>query len=213
MGFRRSRFSRRNLRRVATPVRLAPDLTGAFDTARLPRIAADPVTVTVARTVLPGYEAAFFRWADELITAVREFPGCLGAAVFSPGDAGGEYQIVVRFANGVLLRQWERSEVRNRLMDEADEFVTDVRVQRTVGVDEWFDAAGFAQPRRPWWKQLLIDVAWLYPVSVVMAIWVAPAFADLHVAVRVAVTGVIVVLVLQVLVSPLRKRLRSLRRL
>jgi len=56
-------------------------------------------------------------------------------------------------------------------------------------------------------------VAWLYPVSIVMAIWVAPAFADLHVAVRVAVTGVIIVFVLQVFVTPLRARLRARRRL
>ncbi|MGD9997157.1 MAG: antibiotic biosynthesis monooxygenase [Ilumatobacteraceae bacterium] len=194
-------------------VAASPSLTGAIDTARLPRIAADPVTVTVARRVLPGWEAEFFRWADELLAAVREFPGCLGAAVFSPGDAGGEYQIVVRFANGVLLRDWERSEIRNRLMDRGDEFVTEVRLQRTVGVDAWFEAAAHAPTPRPWWKQLLIDVAWLYPVSIVMAIWVAPAFADLHVAVRVAVTGVIIVFVLQVFVTPLRARLRARRRL
>lgn len=40
------------------------------------------------------------RWADEVVAAAREFPGCLGAGVFHPGDAGGEYQIIVRFADG-----------------------------------------------------------------------------------------------------------------
>ena len=29
-------------------------LTGPFDTAQLPRVAPDPVTITVARTVVPG---------------------------------------------------------------------------------------------------------------------------------------------------------------
>ena len=32
-------------------------LSGSFDTAELPRIASEPVTVTVARTVAPGWEA------------------------------------------------------------------------------------------------------------------------------------------------------------
>src|SRR5215213_12003154 len=103
-------------------------LTGAFDTARLPRIAADPVTITVARRVLPGWEAEFLAWSEELLAAVRQAAGCLGAAVFSPGQAGGEYQIIVRFANGVLLRDWERSEVRNALMERSDLFVTGARL-------------------------------------------------------------------------------------
>ena len=41
-------------------------LSGSFDTAQLPRIAGDPVTVTVARTIRPGYEAEFpFEQGDD----------------------------------------------------------------------------------------------------------------------------------------------------
>ena len=183
-----------------------------FDTARLPRIAADPITITVARRVLPGFEAQFLSWADQMLAALKDAPGCLGAAVFSPGAAGGEYQIVARFANGVLLREWERSAVRNELMDRSEEFVTGARLQRTVGVDAWFEAAGHAVPDRPWWKQLLIDVAWLYPVSILMAVFVAPAFGEMNVVPRVLVSALIVVFVLQVFVNPVRKKVRSKRR-
>ena len=59
-------------------------LSGPFDTGQLPKLAPDPVTVTVARTIAPGWEAEFLRWADEIVAAVREFPGCLGAAVLHP---------------------------------------------------------------------------------------------------------------------------------
>ncbi len=79
-------------------------LSGPFDTGQLPRLAPHPVTVTVARTIAPGWEAEFLRWADELVDAVREFPGCLGAAVLHPGADGGEYQIIVRFSDGMMLR-------------------------------------------------------------------------------------------------------------
>jgi antibiotic biosynthesis monooxygenase (ABM) superfamily enzyme len=188
-------------------------LTGAFDTARLPRIAADPVTVTVARRVLPGWEAEFLVWADELLAAVRQTPGCLGAAVFSPGEQGGEYQIIVRFANGVLLREWERSDVRNVLMERSDVFVTGARLQRTVGVDAWFEAAAHAQPRRPWWKRLFIDVAWVYPVSLLMSLFIAPAFGELPLAGRVLIGATIITVSLQLFVGPLRSRLRAKRRL
>src|SRR4051812_26766798 len=124
-------------------------LSGPFDTGQLPRLAPYPVTVTVARTVAPGHEAEFLRWADEVVAAAREFPGCLGAAVLHPGDAGGEYQIIVRFSDGMMLRVWERSSIRNDLMERSDQFVTSTRFQRTVGVDEWFEAAGLAEPKRP----------------------------------------------------------------
>jgi uncharacterized protein len=188
-------------------------LTGAFDTARLPRIAADPVTITVARRVLPGWEAEFLAWADQLIAAVREAPGCLGAAVFSPGEQGGEYQIVVRFANGVLLREWERSAVRNELMERSDLFVTAARLQRTVGVEAWFEAAAHAQPKRPWWKRLFVDVAWIYPVSMLMALYIAPAFVDLPLAARVLLGAAVITIIVQLIVGPLRRKLRAKRRL
>lgn len=188
-------------------------LTGSFDTSQLPRLAPDPVTVTVARTVQPGWEAEFLRWADELLVVAGAAKGCLGAAVFHPGESGGEYQIVVRFANGVLLRDWERSEVRNELMDRADRFVTGVRMQRTVGVDEWFEAASHAVPKRAWWKRLAFDVAWVFPVSLAMSVLVAPWFVSLPLAARVLIGATIITGVLQVVVSPARKRLRRLRRL
>jgi antibiotic biosynthesis monooxygenase (ABM) superfamily enzyme len=188
-------------------------LTGPFSTAELPRLAPDPVTVTVARTVQPGWEAEFLRWADELVGAARAAHGCLGAAVFHPGEAGGEYQIIVRFANGVLLRDWERSDARNELMERADRFVTGVRMQRTVGVDAWFEAAGNAVPKRPWWKRLAIDVAWVFPVSMTMSVFVAPWFGSLPLPARVLIGATLITCFLQLVVSPTRKRLRGLRRL
>jgi uncharacterized protein len=188
-------------------------LTGAFDTARLPRIAADPVTITVGRRVLPGWEAEFLAWSEDLLTAVRQANGCLGAAVFSPGQAGGEYQIVVRFANGVLLREWERSEVRNALMERSDLFVTGARLQRTVGVDAWFEAASHAQIDRPWWKRLFIDVAWIYPVSMLVSLFIAPAFGDLPLAARVLIGAAVITIAVQVVIGPMRSKLRAKRRL
>ena len=188
-------------------------LTGPFDTGKLPVIAADPVTVTVARRVAPGREAEFLAWADELLSAVRQAPGCLGAAVFHPGPEGGEYQIVVRFVDGLLLRQWERSSVRERLMDRADDFVTSSRMQRTVGIDEWFEAASHASPKRPMWKALLIESAWVYPVSLAMSLFVSPWLMNWPLAARVAAGTGLITLALSLAVGPMRRRLRALRRL
>ena len=91
-----------------------------------------------------------------------------------PGADGGEYQIIVRFTDGVRLRDWERSAIRNELMERSDQFVTGMRMQRTVGVEEWFNSAGLAEPKRPLWKKMSIDVAWVYPAALFFSIVLAP---------------------------------------
>jgi hypothetical protein len=192
---------------------VGPALTGRFDTAQLPVIAAEPVTVTVARRIEPGWEAEFLKWADELIAAVLRQPGCLGAAVLHPGGEGGEYHIVVRFADGLTLRRWERSDERNELMERADRFVAAVRLHRTVGVNEWFEAAAHAEPPRPRWKRILFDVAWVYPVSLAMAIFVSPLLGKLPVVERVLLGATIITVAMSVAVGPARRWNRRRRRL
>jgi uncharacterized protein len=186
-------------------------LSGPFDTGQLPRLAPHPVTITVARTIAPGWEAEFLRWADEVVTAARDFPGCLGAAVLHPGAAGGEYQIIVRFSDGLMLRVWERSAIRNELMEQSDQFVTSMRLQRTVGVEEWFNAAGLAELKRPLWKKMSIDVAWVYPIALFFSLVVAPLLVKIPLGLRVLTSIAAVSIVMQFLVMPIRKRLRAKR--
>ena len=186
-------------------------LSGPFDTGQLPRLAPYPVTVTVARTIAPGREAEFLRWADELVAAAREFPGCLGAAVLHPGAAGGEYQIIVRFSDGLMLRVWERSAIRNELMEGSDQFITSSRIQRTVGVEEWFNATGLAEPKRPLWKKLSFDVAWVYPAAFIFSVLVAPLLVKIPIGLRVLTSLATVTLVMQFVVLPIRARLRAKR--
>ena len=191
---------------------MAIPLSGPFDTGQLPRIAAHPVTVTVARTISPGREAEFLRWADELIAAAREFPGCLGAAVLHPGADGGEYQIIVRFADGLMLRVWERSAIRNELMERSEHFVTGTRMARTVGVEEWFNASGNAELKRPMWKKLSFDVAWVYPAALLITVFAAPLLVKIPLGIRVLTSIAVVTVVMQFIVMPIRKRLRARRR-
>ena len=58
-------------------------LSGAFDTSELPRLAPEPITVTVSRRVVPGREDEFTALAGELITVVSGFDGCLGAGLLN----------------------------------------------------------------------------------------------------------------------------------
>jgi uncharacterized protein len=188
-------------------------LTGPFDTAQLPKIADEPVTVTVARSVAPGYEAQFLAWADEAVAMLRKFPGFLGAGVYHPGPDGGDYQIVFRFADGVRLREWERSPQRAALMSRADRFVTGHRVQRTVGVEDFFDLPSRAAPKRPWWRAVITDVLWVYPVALLMSVVVAPVLVAIPMGWRVLVSASMITVIMSFIVHPVRTGLRKRRSL
>jgi antibiotic biosynthesis monooxygenase (ABM) superfamily enzyme len=188
-------------------------LSGSFDTAQLPRIADEPVTLTVARRIKPGHEAEFLAWADDVLETVAKFHGSLGAGVLHPGPDGGEYQIVFRFIDGLHLREWERSPQRRALMARAERFVDSERLQRTVGVENWFDLSNRAEPQRSTWKRILTDVAWVYPVALSTSIFVAPFLARMPMEARTLTSAALITVVMRLAVGPMRSKLRSRRSL
>ena len=95
----------------------------------------------------------------------------------------------------------------------AEHFVIGARMQRTVGVDEWFEATGMAEPKRPLWRKLSIDVAWVYPVSLMLSVFAAPLLIKIPLLVRVATSAAVVTGIMHFIVQPIRKRLRSRRSL
>ena len=188
-------------------------LSGPFDTAQLPRIAPDPVTVTVARTVRPGFESQYLAWTDEVIATLRKFHGCLGAGVLQPGPDGGDHQFVFRFVDGLHLREWERSPQRAALMAKSVAFVTSERITRTVGVEQFFELPARAEPRRSLGARIATDVAWVYPAAIASALVVAPRIATLPIEVRVVISTLLITAVMRLGVGPLRSKLRSKRML
>jgi antibiotic biosynthesis monooxygenase (ABM) superfamily enzyme len=192
---------------------MAIALSGSVDTSKLPRLAPDPVTVTVARRIKPGTEAQYLRWCDAMVAALRQFTGCLGAGLLHPGPDGGEYQIVFRFVDGMHLRAWERSPERARLTSEVAPLVVSERLQRTVGVDDWFELPERAEPRRSLWSRVVTDVLWVYPVAFLAALFVSPLLEALPVEYRVLTSSALITLAMRIGVGPLRKRLRSRRTL
>ena len=119
--------------------------------------------------------------------------------------------MVFRFVDGLALRNWERSPQRAALQAELAGVAEDMKVQRTVGVDNWFDLPERALPRAGFVRRLLGDALWVYPVSLAMAVLVAPMLAPMALWLRVLVSGVAVGLVSHLTVRPLRNRLRRRR--
>lgn len=82
-----------------------------------------------------------------------------------------------------------------------------------MGVDNWFELSQRAETKRPIWGRIATDVAWVYPVAIVISLVVAPRIAELPFAIRVTISTLLITAVMRLAVGPLRSRLRARRTL
>ena len=139
----------------------------------------EPVTVTVARRVAPGREAAFEDWYEGIIGCASSFSGFLGSGILRPkeasgGDAG-DWHVVYRFADAASLRRWEESDERARWLRRADELIEETTgVSRVSGLETWFAMPGRTAPAPPKWKMFFVTLGAIVPLVLLMNILVLP---------------------------------------
>ena len=190
-----------------------PDLTGDFETGKLPRIAPGAITVTIERVPRPGMQDEFVDWSDRLLVLVQSAEGCLGATMLRPARAGEPYQLVCRFVDVLHLRKWERSASRELLREEGRHLVASERVTVTSGTEEFFRALGDVERPRGRLHQFVVDVAWVYPVALLSAVWLAPYLARLDVVPRVLISTSIIGATSKWATGPVRRWWRRRRML
>lgn len=190
-----------------------PELTGSFDTAKLPQIAAGAVTVTIARTIKPGTSASFVAASEKLADTVRGFPGCLGATLLHPGTESDEYHMVFRFIDALHLRRWERSDDRERLLHDIDKLVVTERVTVTAGEEEFFRAQTTGTPHRTRFGRFFSELLWIYPVSLGFNVIVGPVLGSIPLWGRALIFTLLIGLASRLAVAPLRVRLQRRRML
>ena len=181
------------------------NLTGPFDTGKLARIAPGSVTVTIARTIAPGKGDAFVIWCDEMLAAVQQSPGCLGATVLHPGVDSDAYQMVFRFIDALHLRRWERSQRREELLSQVDEMILTERITVTAGTDEFFIAQGNSDRHRTKYGKFVADIAWVYPMSLIITVVLAPLIASMTLWQRVLVTTLFFAVTKKFGLGPMRR--------
>ena len=204
---------RRGYFAVATTLVVVPDLTGDFSTGKLPRIAPGAITVTIERSPHPSALREFESWSERLLTAVMAAEGCLGATMLRPARAGDPYQLVCRFVDVLHLRNWERSATRELMREEGEHLIASERVTVTSGTEEFFNALGDVEKPRGRLHQFIVDVAWVYPVALLSAIWLAPYLARLEVIPRVLISTSVIGATSKWATGPVRRWWRRRRML
>lgn len=189
------------------------DLTGDFNTGKLPKIAPGAITVAIARTVAAHNRPAFEQWCHDMTEAVQHAPGCLGATVLWPAKSTDPYQMVFRFIDVLHLRKWERSDIRQELRARADDLVDSEKVTVTAGTEEFFNALGDVERHRSRMHKFLFDVAWVYPAALLFSVVLAPYFAKIEIFPRVLISTITIGLTSKYATGPIRTWSRRRRML
>jgi antibiotic biosynthesis monooxygenase (ABM) superfamily enzyme len=98
----------------------------------------NPVTVTVAYSVVPGHEADFHAWGWAVLGDGARQPGFLGGGVLVDQEA--EWHVVYRFASDGSARTWEESGTRAEWESRTSGVARETGRRSVQGSAEWFDA-------------------------------------------------------------------------
>lgn len=169
-----------------------------------------PVTVSIARKVRPGEEAAYERWISDIVAAAAAYPGHMGASVLRPGpETDNKYVIIYRFDTYAHCRAWEESGERRALLDQLEGMVEgEDDVKRVTGLEFWFDlpevpAAATPSPHK---MALTLTVVVYLMLSVVQ--WaLSPVTAGLPPALALLIVVAVQVVLLTYVVMPRVTRL------
>jgi antibiotic biosynthesis monooxygenase (ABM) superfamily enzyme len=168
-------------------------------------VADNPVTVTIARRVVPGREADFETWADRLTDSASGFPGYLGCGRLKPGAGEGDPQVwhvVYRFASQEKLDAWEASAERQHLLDEGAELMETVAAQKVSGLETWFSLPGMLTNPPPKWKMFVVSGLVIYLLQVLEYTVFGQFVTDWPIPVRVLFMSFPVTAIMTWLVMP-----------
>jgi antibiotic biosynthesis monooxygenase (ABM) superfamily enzyme len=123
----------------------------------------------------PQYEA----WLKEIIPAAQHYTGHLGVNVIRPAEGSNTYTVVLRFDTHEHLREWAESDIRSGLIERVKPLlVTDEQKEIRTGLEYWFTPSGPgpAQKKAKPFKQFLVTLSAIFPLSVAVPWLLTPLF-------------------------------------
>lgn len=128
----------------------------------------ETVTAVIQQTVRRESIAAYERWLEKVVPIASRFPGHRGVNVIRPPAGGLQYTITIRFDSLAHAQDWLMSDARRRLVEEVTPLLdAGEKVETRSGLEFWFQA-GPGQPPAKRFKQFLLTVSVIYPLTMLV---------------------------------------------
>lgn len=135
------------------------------------------VTLVIQHTIIAGAEAQYEAWLKDIIPACMAYPGHLGVNVIRPAGASGVYTVVLRFDSHDHVRGWIESDTRKRLIERVEPLLArGERIEVTTGLEYWFTPQGPEQKKARPFKQFLVTLSAIFPLTVIVPWMFGPLF-------------------------------------
>lgn len=172
-----------------------------------------PVTTVIQQRPKPDATSRYEDWLKEIIPVARQFTGHRGVNVIRPHGGLDAYTIVLHFDTVSNLHKWLSSDVRQRLIAKIQPFMrADEDVAIKTGFEFWFTPPAGGRHAKPY-KQFLVTLSAIFPLTVFIPWLLQPVFAWLPVLnlpiVNQLVVGVVIVALMTWAVMPHYTRLVS----
>jgi len=165
----------------------------------------DMVTVVIKHQVRPGAELQYEQWLARIMPVGARFPGHRGVNVIRPAPGATDYTVTLRFDSVTHAEDWLASQARRELMAEVEPLlVVSETLQTVTGLEFWFAPPGAVQKRARPFKQYLITLSVIYPLTLLVPWLLHPVLAFVPVlqhplAERLIVAAIVVGLLIYVI--------------
>lgn len=134
-------------------------------------------SLIIRHEVRPKEKDAYEMWLKHIAGEAQRFAGHMGVNIIRPADASGRYTIVLRFDSHEHLDSWLESETRKRYINEVrPTLVKEEELELQTGLEYWFTPPAARKLQARPFKQFLITLSAIFPLTVVVPWVVKPLF-------------------------------------
>jgi uncharacterized protein len=140
-----------------------------------------PVTTVIQQRPKPDAAGRYEDWLKEIIPVAQQFAGHRGVNVIRPHGGSDAYTIVLHFDSVSNLHKWLSSDIRGRLIEKIRPFLrAEEDVEIKTGFEFWFTPTTGGKHAKPY-KQFLVTLSAIFPMTVIVPWLLQPLFARLPV--------------------------------
>lgn len=150
-------------------------------------------SVVITHHILDGKRQEYEKWLDEIVPITKHSEGFIDLQIVRPiPDLTFVYTVIIRFDTISHLKHWMESDNRKNLIEKANPlFRKNDNYKIKSGLDFLFESENETKvPVR--WKQFLVTWSAIYPLSLLIPLFVLPFLRFLQIPVNHYFDGIIV---------------------